>query len=447
MTSPILARSLRPSGWRTLLLLVTLAAGAPTLAATTAHGQQAGVDIRALFERIAVRAIEHGPMARQSAAQIDAAGYDLDEARGRRWPQIDLGVQSALVSPAVNAATPISKAPVTTLSASTVLFDWGRTGSAIEAAEFGLQAARDRHDAKLASIVYDACAAFAAVTRQTELAGLAESYVARMNELVDMLAQIVAVDGGRASELTQARARLLQARSLHEIAQSRVREAQVEMQKLIGESIPPLPPSAPWVLPMPELEQAIAKVAQDPQVLAANADTRAAEKRAEVIKASGMPALNLTVSRPLQKDAYGRPPGWQVGLALNMPLGRGGSINAAAGAAFERARSEAWRRDQLLVDLEYRVRSTHQEAYSLAARALSYADLSVELKKVRDNFFEQWLHLGRRSLLDVLNAQSEHYGNEVSAVSSRYDAYIANLRLLASSGQLVPWVRGDGAMR
>ena len=436
------------TGGRTLLVLIaitTLTASLSSLAATPDDGATATVDIRPLFEGIAVRAIEHGPMARQSATQIEAAGFDLDEARGRRWPQLDLGMQSALVSPTANAAGPARRAPVTTLSATTMLFDWGRTGSSIEAAEFGVKAARERHDANLASIVYQACSGFTVLARQAELAGLAETYVARMAALVDMLAQIVAVDAGRASELTQARARLLQARSLHEMAESRVREAQTEMRKLIGESLPPLPPTAQWELPLPGLELAIANVAQDPLILAANADIRAAEKRADVVKASGMPALNLIVSRPLSRDAYGRPPGWQVGLALNMPLGRGGSINAAAGAAYERARGEAWRRDQLLLDLEYRVRSAHHEAYSTAARSLSYAELSVELKKVRDNFFEQWLHLGRRSLLDVLNAQSDHYGNEVSAVTSKYEAYAANLKLRASSGQLVPWVRGDAA--
>jgi adhesin transport system outer membrane protein len=434
-TSPM-ALSLR------YLLVLAATASVPGLAATPVNA----LDVRPVFESIAVRAIEHGPTGRQSAAQIEVAGFELDEARGRRWPQIDLGVQSALMSPTLNTGTPPSKAPVTTLSATTILFDWGRTSDLIDAAELGLQAARERHDATLANIVYEACTAFVTLVRRVELAALAESYAGQMAALVDMVAQVVAVDAGRTSELVQARARLLQAQALRDVARSRVAEAQTEMRKLVGDAIPPLPASAPWEMQLPDLQQAINGLAQSPAILAANADIRAAEQRAESVKASGMPALNLTVARPLRTDAYGRPPGWQVGLSLSMPLGRGGSISAATSAARERARADASRRDQLLIDLEYRIRNAHHEAYTSTARAVAYADLSIELEKVRENFFEQWLHLGKRSLLDVLNAQSDHYGNEVNAVSSRYDAYAASLKFRVSAGQLVPWVRGDAVI-
>jgi outer membrane protein TolC len=58
-------------------------------------------------------------------------------------------------------------------------------------------------------------------------------------------------------------------------------------------------------------------------------------------------------------------------------------------------------------------------------------------------FYLQWHHLGKRTLLDVLSAENEHYGNQVSEITNRFDGYQAILRQYASAGTLARWLR-DG---
>ena len=75
-------------------------------------------------------------------------------------------------------------------------------------------------------------------------------------------------------------------------------------------------------------------------------------------------------------------------------------------------------------------------------RADLYKELSVETDNVRQSFYEQWYHLGKRTLLDVLIAETDHYGNKVSEINSRFDGYGAIVRQYASAGVLVQWLSG-----
>lgn len=76
-------------------------------------------------------------------------------------------------------------------------------------------------------------------------------------------------------------------------------------------------------------------------------------------------------------------------------------------------------------------------------RAELYHNLSIESDRIRHDFFDQWYHLGRRTLLDVLSAESDFYGNQVAEVTNRFDGYSAIFRSYASSGTLLLWLRNN----
>jgi adhesin transport system outer membrane protein len=61
---------------------------------------------------------------------------------------------------------------------------------------------------------------------------------------------------------------------------------------------------------------------------------------------------------------------------------------------------------------------------------------------VRKDYFEQWYHLGKRTLLDVLSAESEHFGNRTNEVNSRFEGYLSIMHEYAGAGQLMRWMSG-----
>lgn len=76
----------------------------------------------------------------------------------------------------------------------------------------------------------------------------------------------------------------------------------------------------------------------------------------------------------------------------------------------------------------------------MAERAALYKGLTVESDRIRQDFYDQWYHLGRRTLLDVLSAESDLYNNQVSEISNRFDSYSAVIQGYFSAGMLSRWL-------
>jgi outer membrane protein TolC len=254
-----------------------------------------------------------------------------------------------------------------------------------------------------------------------------------------MLSDIVKVDPGRASELTQAKARLLQAQANYDAVVAKVREFELNLKKILGIDSISLPQGR-WRIALGSFAQVLSSMEKHPSIAQAIAESEAAEAQADAIRASLRPQLNWTVSKTTTKNEIGQTQPWRTGFSINWAIFRGGSGDAAEGAARQRALASRQKKDKLVLDLEFKVRSSFQDASVFQERAVSYETLSVESDKVRGMFFEQWYHLGKRSLLDVLTAESEHYSNQVAAVTSRFDTYQAIARMQSSAGRLQQWV-------
>ncbi|MEW4956940.1 transporter, partial [Enterobacter cloacae subsp. cloacae] len=92
-------------------------------------------------------------------------------------------------------------------------------------------------------------------------------------------------------------------------------------------------------------------------------------------------------------------------------------------------------------DLEYQINYQIQVRDSSFLRADDYDRLTSETDRVRRMFYEQWYHLGKRTLLDVLTAENDHFNNQLSAINNRYDGYISNINVIASPSMLLSWMK------
>jgi adhesin transport system outer membrane protein len=252
----------------------------------------------------------------------------------------------------------------------------------------------------------------------------------------------VAVDQGRSSELTQAKARLLQAQAARDSAQAKARDAEINLNKLVGDRPVAIPRTKAWNIRLANLDFLLQRVADHPTVLQVQAQATAAEQQAGAIRASALPQLNWGVSKTTGKDELGRERAWQTNLSMNWSVFNGGSTRASERAA--RQRAEASRQDVEFQrrDLEFRIRTSDHDARTMLERAELYRDLSLESDRIREAFFQQWYHLGKRTLLDVLTAESDHYGNQVSEINNRFDGYQAIFRQYAGAGSLISWLNG-----
>lgn len=400
--------------------------------------------LREIFWQAVQTAAERSPEVRQAYAGYQAANADVAEAKGQRWPQVDVGSQT----PGVNfgpgdSNTGNSSGNPLSVNVTTNLFDWGRTKNTIGSREHLSTAANRAYDAAMEKSGYEVSATLVELGKQRNIVDLSQQFVDRMATLVKMLGEIVEVDRGRGSELTQAKTRLLQAEASRDTAEARARDAELTLRKLVGDEAVMIPRTREWSVDPGNLQRLLSLVGAHPSLQQAKAEAEAADLSAKAVKASGLPQLNWVVSAGMSKDALGRRQPWQTALNLNWGAFRGGSAKAATEAAGARAEASWQRLEQQRRDLEYAVRTADQDAHTMLQRADLYQGLSVETDRVRKAFFEQWHHLGKRTLLDVLTAENEHYGNRVAEVTNRFDGYLAVFREHYSAGGLAQWLRNE----
>lgn len=400
------------------------------------------VELRRIFQRAVDAAIQRSPEVSRSQAEQQAAVWDIDEAKGQRWPQVDIGGKSQPVQFGKGLKNQGNSAGIN-LTVTTLLYDWGRVSKTIGSREKLGVAADEKLAAQIETTSHEVLSTLIELGKQRIISDLGQQFSSRMQDLVKMLAGIVAVDPGRTSELTQAKARLLQAQALYDATEAKVRFAEMTLSKLVGERVVPIPLTKEWNIGLAKLEPLLTAASNHPAIRQTIAQVESAELQAEAVRASGLPQLNLGISKSTATDALGREQPWQASLGMGWSVFRGGSIRASERAALQRADAGRFDIAQQRRELEFRILAADKDARTQLERAELYRELSAESDRIRDAFHQQWYHLGKRTLLDVLMAESDHHGNQVSEITNRFDGYQAIVRQYASAGMLAQWLQGS----
>lgn len=408
-----------------------------TLGAANAATPQDEQEIRERLRQSVAIALSRDNTVRQKQAEWEAAAQDVASSEGERWPQVN--VSSAWL-PLSNANNGGGNRETTSLNASLSLplFDWGRLSHAIENRRYRAVMAGESYRAALDELALKVSENHLNLARKQAVLELAQAYTARMNELVAMLERITQVDAGRKSELTQATARLLQAEQARDDTQYEITALAVELEKWLGSPSLTVIDSAPrWKLAAPNLKSALASSDKSPLIGELEAAYQAQMASVEEEKAKGLPNLSLVASKTLADPGDDN---LQAGVRVSWDAFSGFSDTARVRAAGARAAALKDELAQLKKDTRYALKSQHETVLRLAHREQAWRQLSVESDQIRMMFYKQWYHLGKRTLLDVLIAESEHYNNQVNAVTSRYDRYVQIITLRRNAGQLLSWL-------
>lgn len=402
------------------------------------------MELRNIFYTAVMSALQRSPQVRSTLLQIDAAKEDVRNAKGQRWPQVDVTSNSRRYEFGKgNRNASESNIPALGVNVATNLIDFGQTSNTIKSKEFSVLAADFQNTAQIEDLAWQVSSGLVELSKQRLIIDMSKQYVARMQELVTMLTGIVEADQGRRSELTQAKGRFLQAQSALDNAVAKARDTEIQLYRLLGETQVPLPPAMQWQLQPSQLNALLNSVDKHPTLLKAQAQSQAAFSEADALKSSSLPKINWVVSKDTGKDYYGREQAWQTGINISWGLFRGGSAKAAEQAAVQRASAMREESENQRDDLLQRVRAADQDAHSMLQRADLYRNLTRESDRIRLDFFDQWYHLGKRTLLDVLSAESDYYNNRVGEVTNRFDGYSAIFRGYASAGQLMNWLKNS----
>lgn len=196
-----------------------------------------------------------------------------------------------------------------------------------------------------------------------------------MGCLVEALETIVEADGGRASELVQAKKSQAQAELSMVQAQPQVRQIEVRLRPLVGDGLPPVDGVGSLLLTVPDDAALQDDVVRGADIAQLDAQTNAARQYAAAVEAGNKPQVSWNFGSSAQVGIGGNLPAsttkngsLSVGVQVNIPLLNPG-VASASEAARKRAMAASLQRADAIEGKRYRVAEMHERTQSAFNRA------------------------------------------------------------------------------
>lgn len=376
----------------------------------------------------------------------EAALSDIEETRSATALQASL---NAGVGPGGSRSYGVTETSAAqaraSLNVGQLFWDGGRTNKLADWRTQLAESARYGHLSQQEQLALTTVALALERSRLRMTAVVWRANVRKMSCLVEALDTITRTDRGRASEMVQARKSLQQAELTLTQTQSAVRQVEVRLRRLVGDGLPGTEGLATLFSGVPELPQLVADAERSVDIAQLDAQIKAANRYAEAVEAGGKPQLSWNLSGNANATTGGtlgrtKAASYAVGLSLNVPLLSPG-LAPASDAARKRAQATALQRAEALESRRFRVAEVHEQALSATDRAKRVAEVLRDSEQVRNFTLQQWQQLGKRSLFDVIAAESDHYNMRVNYVNALHDAQQLNANLLGLGRGVVEWLR------
>ncbi len=399
------------------------------------------IDPQLQLQRMAQAAVNNS--ARLGAAKLltEAANFDVDEVRGSSMPQVSInGSLGPAATKYKNALDSNGFQTTAGVNVTGVLYDGGRLSSLTrwreelaKSALSGAQSAREQ-------VIYEAISIALERNRYKVQAHVYQQQARKMSCMVELLSAIVAEDKGRASELLQARKTQAQAEVSRDNSVALGRQMELRLRKIIGSQAPVGEGIAVPFSTTLDRGEVMRRMALHPDVMQLRSQVDAAEQLALSVDARKMPQVNWMATSSSSSRGDNKSVSMQAGVTVSYNVFNGGSDQAASMAAHKRAEASRQQLEEFINTLNSKVFEVFDTSTSAQERAKQYVDILKDSDRLRMSTFQQWSQLGRRSLFDVMSAESDHFNLRIAYVNALHDAYQANAQLRALGGSLTGWL-------
>lgn len=391
------------------------------------------------FEQAVRQAVGWHPSIAQAVGTLYEQGEGINVAKAGYRPQITGGVKSGFESgyDGDNDSQSVS------ISLKQMLYDFGKVSSAVDAAK--AKAAQSQANILLAidQVARDTAYAYIEVQRYDQLQEIARAQIHGIGDIVELAHQRSDLGASTRSDLVQAQSRAEGSQATLQEYKAQHARWQQTLGNLLGRS-----ESAQVTAAFPPaLEQACAGPAPStdalPAVLAALAQRNGAEADLAQAGAQAYPTLSLEPSLTHYLDNnYNKDNPYidrtQAGIFLNLeiPIYQGGATSArtrAAGHALDAADSAE---DSARLQARQGFAEAQAQTFGMEQRLRSLAQRQSSISEARSLYGRQYLELGTRPLLDLLNAEQEIYQSRFDLANTVADMHRLQIDCLYNSGGL-----------
>ncbi|HCF3517893.1 TPA: TolC family protein [Pseudomonas aeruginosa] len=369
------------------------------------------------------------PEVRSAMAEADRAGTEVEMAKGGYYPSVTMsgGPQEFDFGEIVYD-----------LTASQMLYDWGRVTSKV-----GSASATQRKLSEAVLVARDDAALDIVETYLDVLASERRVEAVREHiQRLDGIREMTQARGGDGyadrSELDRANLELSRAQEQLSLEKGNLQDARNQYAILVGQEPADLVEPEPMSLQRYLAASDMARVIREsPLQRKALEDANVAEAEVREAKASLLPQLNLEASA-LRREIGGHPESDSVvSLRFRMDTFQGLSNFRRPTAAQQRLESAKWTADAMQRDIRRQLQNLFDNGDTLRWREQSLTQQVTESEQVGELYREQF-EVGRRDVIDLLNVQRERFEAERQLINLRIERKRIEYRAAAQVGLLGP---------
>jgi len=372
------------------------------------------------------------PSISEAVGKVKQGEEEVKVARSRYGPQLSVGLGSDFDDPAG-----ASLRPRATISASQMLYDFGKASSQVHSAKAGEDIDRAQMLATIDSLVRDTSDAVIEVQRAVALRQVATDQLESVEAISKLVQDRYQTGAATRSDALQAESRVQAAKGTIAQLTAQLQLWRTTLAHLLGQpDIATVAPSVPeW------LDQGCAIDTIDwkrvPAIMAAEATKDQAEANLDYAKAERLPTISLGAGTSADVAApFSGRTRYSFGINISADLyGTNASGSRARGAAFAYQASNA-----ALMTTRNDVMAKAEEAQSQVASLKRVLDI---LRSRRESMAEtdklyrlQYLQTGTRTLVDLLNAVQELHQSNFDMVNVAHDLRKLEIDCLYNTGGL-----------
>jgi len=382
------------------------------------------------------QAVSWHPSITQAVGKLFQQAANVDVAKAKYYPQVSAGMNNSYS----NTYSHSGYSPAFQLSISQMLYDFGKVSSSVRAADAAVAQQQAQVMLSIDQVAHDTAAAVVQVQGYQRLVGMATQQLASLQHISDLIHQRNIEGASSLSDVVQTDTRIEGAQATLMQYQAALNRWKATLATYIGnQAVQGVTTDVPS-----SLNKACMVSTPDyrlvPTVLSAWAQANQAQAQVDNANANMLPTISFTPqvthylnnhysgSQELDKTQY------TAGINVEMPLYQGGGLSASRDAAAQSLAAANAAIQGAQLEAQQKLTTSQDEAFNLGQT------LSVQLRqqalaeKTRDLYQDQYLQLGTRPLLDLLNVDQEIYQAQFSQAQTQAQLNTLQLDCMFSTG-------------
>lgn len=409
---------------------------AATMSSSLAYNGTIGsapVALTSLKESI-LFAFDRDPSVSQQAAQMGIGQAQIDEARSGWMPQISLNGNTGH-SQTTDSSGSLKNSAAWGLSLTQLVYDFGKTNSAISQTSAQHDSYRYQLMATLSTVAEKTALSYVDVQRYTDLTRAAQENILALKN-VQQLAKLRSSAGlSSTSDELQTQTRVAGMQATLEQYNAALRSARARLSVLTGidaRQLSPLPASL--------------EVQQDsldsidytliPSVLAARTMESSAQHGIERARSQHWPTLSLKGGRTRYESDNRSYWDDQIQLNIDAPLYQGGAVSARVRQAEGARAMAASQVDQARFDVLQKA-SVAMADWSGARGRMEAGKVQLENALRAREVYKNEYTLGKRSINDLLSVEQDVWQATSSKISAEYDSWASAVNYASAVDNLM----------